>query len=167
MHCITYNSIQGLVSISDKTSYCKISQSLRAVRFVFRIIRTFWNLTGALAVMLPMCLSNFKVMRYLILPILQLQVFMRSNDKLSYWILKWGPALSMQLNAYGNIFFLYVFENVVSEKTAILFGPLCANPSHNVTYRIMYVLVWRTVSALTRGLVILEFISLVAQQGGK
>ena len=34
------------VSISDKTSYCKISQSLESTRFVFRIVRSLWNLTG-------------------------------------------------------------------------------------------------------------------------
>ena len=30
----------GPVSISGKTSYCKISQSLEAARFVFRIVRS-------------------------------------------------------------------------------------------------------------------------------
>ena len=32
------------VSISDKTSYCKISQSLEAARFVFGIVRSLWHL---------------------------------------------------------------------------------------------------------------------------
>ena len=45
---------QGPVPISDKTSYCKISQSLEAARFVFRIAQSLWNLTG---------LSHFKAMR--------------------------------------------------------------------------------------------------------
>ena len=48
----------------DKTSYCKISkQSLEAARFVFRIVRSLWNLTGTSAAGLPKCLSNFKAMR--------------------------------------------------------------------------------------------------------
>ena len=54
---------QGPVSISDKASYCKISQSLEAARFVFRIVRSIWNLTGTSAGGLPKCLSNFKTMR--------------------------------------------------------------------------------------------------------
>ena len=37
---------QGPVSISDKTSYCKISQSLEVARFVCRIVWSFWNLTA-------------------------------------------------------------------------------------------------------------------------
>ena len=53
----------GPVSISDKTSYCKISQSLKATRFVFRIVQSLWNLTGTSAAGLPKCLSNFKAMR--------------------------------------------------------------------------------------------------------
>ena len=53
----------GPVSISDKTSYCKISQSLEATRFVFRIVRSFWNLTGTSAAVLPTWLSNFKAIR--------------------------------------------------------------------------------------------------------
>ena len=52
----------GPVSISDKTSYFKILGSLEAMRFVFRIGWSLWNLTG-LAALLPMCLSNFKAMR--------------------------------------------------------------------------------------------------------
>ena len=34
----------GPVSISDKTAYRKISQSLEAARFAFRIVRSLWNL---------------------------------------------------------------------------------------------------------------------------
>ena len=33
----------GPVSISEKTSFRKISQSLEAARFVFRIVRSLWN----------------------------------------------------------------------------------------------------------------------------
>ena len=39
----------GPVSISDKTSYCKISKSLEVARFVFRIVPSLWNLTGTSA----------------------------------------------------------------------------------------------------------------------
>ena len=55
--------LQGPVSISEKTSFLKISSSLEAARFVFRIIRSLWNLTGTSAAVLPMCPSNFEAIR--------------------------------------------------------------------------------------------------------
>ena len=84
--------IQGPVSISDKTSYCKISSSLEVVRFVCRIVRSLWNLTGTSAALLPVCLSNFKVMR----SISRLRDFTRSYGKTSCRTLKrcHGGALS-------------------------------------------------------------------------
>ena len=78
---------QGPVSISDKTSYRKISQSLEVARFVFRIVRSLWNLTGTSAALLPMCLSNFKAIRQFKEPISGLRDFTRSYDKTSFRIL--------------------------------------------------------------------------------
>ena len=46
--------------IIDKTYNYKISQGLEAAIFVFRIIRSLWNLAGTSATVLPMCLPNFK-----------------------------------------------------------------------------------------------------------
>ena len=43
------------VSIFDKTSYRKISQNLEAVRFLFRIVRSLWNLTGTSAALSKRC----------------------------------------------------------------------------------------------------------------
>ena len=60
---------QDPVSISEKTSYRKISWSLEATRFVFRIVRSLWNLTGTSAAVLPMCLSNCKAIRQFKVPI--------------------------------------------------------------------------------------------------
>ena len=68
------------VSISEKTSHRKISWSLEAARFVFRIVRSLWNLTGTSAALLPMCLLNFKAIRQFKVPISWLQGFMRSDD---------------------------------------------------------------------------------------
>ena len=79
---------QGPVSISDKTSYHKILQSLEAATFVLILLRSFWYLTDTSATMLPMCLSNFKAMRQFKLPISRLRDFTRSYDKTSYSILK-------------------------------------------------------------------------------
>ena len=53
----------GPVSISDKTSYRKISQSFEAERFVFRIVRWLWNLAATSAALLPRSLSNLKAIR--------------------------------------------------------------------------------------------------------
>ena len=58
-------SLQGLYSLSGKTSYRKISWSLEAARFVFRLFQSRWNLTSISAAMLPRCLSNFRTIRSL------------------------------------------------------------------------------------------------------
>ena len=50
---VSLRIIQGPVSIYDKTSYRKISWSLEAVRFVFKIVWSLWNLTGTSAALLP------------------------------------------------------------------------------------------------------------------
>ena len=73
---------------ADKTSYCKISQSLEAARFVFRIVRSLWNLTDTSAALLPTCLSNFRAIRKFNLPISRIRDFTRSYDKKSYRKLK-------------------------------------------------------------------------------
>ena len=89
----------GPVSTSDKTSYRKISWSLEAARFVSKIVRSLWNLTGTSAAVLPTCQSNFKAMRWFKLPISQLRDFARSYDKTSYRILKRGPG-----HKYAHVF---------------------------------------------------------------
>ena len=83
--------VQGLVSISHKTSYCKISQSHEAARLVFRFARLLWNLTGTSAILLPKHPSNFKAMWRFKLPISWLRVFTRSYNNASYQILKRDP----------------------------------------------------------------------------
>ena len=71
---------QGPVSIPEKT------------RFVFRIVRSLWNLTGTSAAVLPMCLWNFKSIRQFKVPISWLRDFTRSYEKTSFRILRRGPA---------------------------------------------------------------------------
>ena len=52
----------GHVSISNKTSYYKISQSFEAPKFVNNdCLILYWNLAGTSAAVLLMCLSNFEV----------------------------------------------------------------------------------------------------------
>ena len=84
MRSHSVHNVQGPVSISDKTSYCKILRSLEAARFASRIVRSLCNSTGTSEVLLPMGLSNFKVMRYSKLTISRLRDFTRTHDKTSY-----------------------------------------------------------------------------------
>ena len=73
-------------------SYRKISWSLEVARFVFRIVRSLWNLTGTSAALLPMCLSNFEAIRQFKVPISWLGDFTRSHDKTSFRILRRGTS---------------------------------------------------------------------------
>ena len=52
-----------LYSLSGKTSYRRISRSLKAARFVFRLFQSFWNLPGISAAALSRWLSNFRAIR--------------------------------------------------------------------------------------------------------
>ena len=81
----------GPVSISEKTSFRKISWSLETARFVFRIIRSLWNLTGTSAALLPMCLSNFKAIWQFKVPFSWLRDFARFYEKTYFRILRRGP----------------------------------------------------------------------------
>ena len=83
--------ILGPVSISEKTSFRKISSSLEAAIFVFRIVRSLWNLTGTSAAVLPMCLSNFKTIRQFKVTISRLRGFTRSYERATFRILRRGP----------------------------------------------------------------------------
>ena len=80
-HC---NQHQGSVSISDETSYQKISQVLN-LQMRVKIFKLLWNLAGGLAVMLPTHLI-LEWLKNLKKPIFCLQVgdYVRSYDKTSY-----------------------------------------------------------------------------------
>ena len=82
---------QGPVSISDKTSYRKISWSIEATRSAVYIIVSLWNLTCTSAAVLPRCLPNFRAIGLFLIQISRHRDFMRSYDKTSYRILKRGP----------------------------------------------------------------------------
>ena len=94
-NCSSHSVIkhQDLISISDKTSYFKILQSLEAERFLFRVVWSLCNLTGTSAG----CLKHFKAIWQLKLPISQLRGFTRSSDKTSYRILKRGSQICSQV----------------------------------------------------------------------
>ena len=97
----------GPVSISDKTSYVKISQRLEGTRSDEEMFVSLWNLTGTSAAVLPRCLSNFRAMRTFHHPISWLRDFARSYNKTSYRILL--IFLTYLLHAYCDFIVLTDF----------------------------------------------------------
>ena len=94
----------GLYSLSGKTSYRKISWSLEAARFGFKLFQSLWNLAGTSAALLPRCLSNFRAIRPLQHPISQLRDFTRFGGKTSYRLVNRGPAHLSSMYAYMCVF---------------------------------------------------------------
>ena len=54
-HAADTCTLQGLYSLSGKTSYRKISCSLEDARFGFKLFQSLWNLAGTSAVLPPRC----------------------------------------------------------------------------------------------------------------
>ena len=80
-----------LYSLSVKTSYRQILWSLKATRLGVIMIKSFWNLTGISAALLPRCLSNIRVIEKAKTPILPLWGFTRSCCKTSICLVNRGP----------------------------------------------------------------------------
>ena len=91
MSSIASRPILGLYSLSGKTSYRKISWSLEAARFGFKLFQLLWNLAGTSAALLPRCLSNFRAIRPLQHPISRLRDFTSFDGKTSYRLVNRGP----------------------------------------------------------------------------
>ena len=79
----------------------KVSKQ-RDLYLVF-VARSLWYLTGTSAAVLPMCLSNFKSMRQIKLPISRLQDLARSYHKTSDSILKWTPGRFIKYTLGGEM----------------------------------------------------------------
>ena len=86
-----HSAILGLYSLSGKTSYRKISWSLEAAGFGFKLFKSLWNLAGTSAALLPRCLSNCRAIRPLQHPISRLRDFTRFGGKTSYRLVNRGP----------------------------------------------------------------------------
>ena len=93
----------GLYSLSGKTSYHKISWSLEAARFEFKLFQSLWNLAGTSAALLPRCLSNFRAIRLLQHPIPRLRDFTRFGGKASYRLVNRGPVCSRCQMSWGRV----------------------------------------------------------------
>ena len=96
----------GPVSISDKTSYRKISWSIEAARSAVWIITSHWNLTGSLAV-LPTSLTNFRAIGQFWTQISRHRVVMRSGDKTSYRIWKRGPVAHIRHGCFNGTWVIF------------------------------------------------------------
>ena len=100
----------GPVSMSDKTSYRRISWSLEAARLVVWIVASFWDLAGTSAALLLLrCWSNFKAIGQFWIQISRLRNFTRFYYKIlvGYWnrtlelervSYTWNPRLMDSLN---------------------------------------------------------------------
>ena len=88
---LTYIVGLGLYSLSGKTSYRKISWSLEAAGFGFKLVQSFWNLAGTSAALLPRCLSNVRAIRLLQHPISRLRDFTKFGGKTSYRLVNRDP----------------------------------------------------------------------------
>ena len=80
----------GPVSISDRTSYRKISWRLKAARLIIQIIASLWILTGISAAFLPQCLSNFRPIGQFLMQISRLRD-LRYIKKDVLWDVETGP----------------------------------------------------------------------------
>ena len=76
----------GPISISDKTSYRKISSSLQVVSMEVKIMTSLGNLASA--GVLSRCLLNFRAIKQFWTQISRLRNLTRSYDKTSYRMLK-------------------------------------------------------------------------------
>ena len=134
----------GPVSISEKTSFRKISWSLEVARFVFRIVRSLWNLTGTSAALLPMCLSKFKAIRQFKVPISWLRDFTRSYDKMSFLILRRGPGrvifvtssgiiLKLDFSKLNEVNFIIAIDKCISIYRNVMSSLVRNNPNPNNT----------------------------------
>ena len=105
--------VQGLYSLSGKTSYRQISWSLEAARLGVIMIVSLWNLTGISAALLPRCLLNFRAIGKVQTRISRLRDFTRSYGKTSYRLVNRGPGaverMSIRfLGSMGYRMFAYV-----------------------------------------------------------
>ena len=92
MHTVRTLLCCGL-ELSGRTSYRKISRSLKAAKFWFKLFQWLWNLTGTSAATLPRCLSNFRAIRSSQHPISCLRDFTRFGCKTSYRLVNINPGL--------------------------------------------------------------------------
>ena len=94
-------------SIHSAVRRRKISWSLEAARFRFKLFKSLWNLTGTSATALPRCLSNVKAIHN---PISRIRDFTRFGSKRSYRVANKRPRVPTVSSPVAR----QVFKTVVS-----------------------------------------------------
>ena len=108
---ITLILILGLYSLRGRTSYRKISWSLKAARLGFRLFQSLWNLIGTSATVLPRYLSNYRAIRSLWNLISRLRDFASFCDKTSVLLVNRSPGMrqftcSINTSLQKTLFFM-------------------------------------------------------------
>ena len=126
------NAILGPISISDKTSYRKISWCVEVARFVFRIVWSLSNMTGtsadhgSTAADVPVKFQSDAIIQ----SISRLRELTRSYNKTSYRLLKRGPGarvcntnkipLHDRPAGWTTIYDHYLSTNYIADKTGFV-----------------------------------------------
>ena len=84
---------QGPYPLSVRTSYRKMSRSIEAGTFGFKLFQSLKKLTSTSAAQLLRCLWNFRALRSSLHPISRLRDFTRFGGKASYRLVNKGPGL--------------------------------------------------------------------------
>ena len=106
----------GLYSLNGKASYRKISWSLEAARFGFKLFQSLWNLAGTSAALLPRWLPNFSAIRPLQHPISRLRDFTRFGGKTSYRLVNRGPALHHTASAGTMMQYNWIVSHTLRKR---------------------------------------------------
>ena len=129
---VMMSSTKGLYSLSCKTSYRKISWSLEAARFRFKLFQSLWNLAGTSAAALPRCLSNFRAILLLQHPISRLRDFTRFSGKTSYRLVNRGPGVCHIDTARPNTSPLHIVMN--SDYPCVVGSCICWEIRNSVNW---------------------------------
>ena len=157
----------GPVSISNKTSYCKISWSLEAARLVVYIITSLWHLTGTSAALLPMCLSNFRAIGRFWIQISRLRDI-TIRRLIGYWngaqVVQWQSTMSVSSPwseimeqptcIYQSVPWLVLMYSTLATTVrnfsrVIKFNMICLN-IHGTQYKYGPKVDWRCVTMMSR-----------------
>ena len=116
---VYYPHLPGLYSLSGRTSYRKISWSVEAARFMFRLLQSLLNLTGISAAALP----NVRAIESLQHPISRLRDTTRFGGKASSRLVNRGigcimcrsyPCKNIRSNQYVYKKHVYLTEHIQS-----------------------------------------------------
>ena len=119
----------GLYSLSERASYRKLSRSLKAARFGFRLFQSLWNLTGTSAAPLRRCLSNFRTTQLLLPPISWLWDFTKFDGKTSYRLVNRGPGHRLLISFCSRlIVVLFISQRISQIETHIWNGHCVCRP---------------------------------------